>query len=405
MRQFTNEEIKKYLEDTNENVIPLQEVLGKCFICGIPLDQLELPEGPENQVVCLKDRSYFVESFDSYENAESELEFEPELLKKDESGLIPGEIILLAWCSGKNTEKKIPNYYRSYAVDVATSIDKLLNKNFLEYGNYPEQLNALTIPQLRELLKENKIKSKGIKKELVQRLLDNDIHLSNIPEVFKLTDEGEKILEYNEHIVSAHKDKYFPVYMAARYRKAFQYPIRFEELKLGVLDILIEEYSKKKWLFPRSFPLSECLRVKGHHLEVYYKNYEQAFVYYLLLIIIKLYDLTRKIRFGTIRVDYIDIDRLITVGNIDKKKFDYLFDQALGLIDFEGYDLELIFLDEIDDLRESICNIDYIKTQEYIEKYISGDFYIEHSHVKHYMLISDIKKYWTIEFNILKIKK
>lgn len=47
MRQFTNEEIKKYLEDTNENVIPLQEVLGKCFICGIPLDQLELPEGPE----------------------------------------------------------------------------------------------------------------------------------------------------------------------------------------------------------------------------------------------------------------------------------------------------------------------------------------------------------------------
>lgn len=82
MRQFTNEEIKKYLEDTNENVIPLQEVLGKCFICGIPLDQLELPEGPEKQVVCLKDRSYFVESFNSYENAESELELEPELLKK-----------------------------------------------------------------------------------------------------------------------------------------------------------------------------------------------------------------------------------------------------------------------------------------------------------------------------------
>lgn len=401
MRQFTNEEIKKYLEYTNENIIPLQEVLGKCFICGTPLDQLELPEGPEKQVVCLKDRSYFVESFNSYENAESELEFQPELLKKDDSGLIPGEIILLAWCSGKNTEKKIPHYYRSYAVDVATSIDKLLNKNFLEYGNYHEQLNALTVPQLRELLKDNKIKSKGIKKELVQRLLDNDIHLSNIPEVFKLTDEGEKILEYNEHIVSAHKDKYFPVYMAARYRKAFQYPIRFEELKLGVLDILIEEYTKNNMLFQ----LSECFEVKGHHLEVYYKNYQQALVYYLLLIIIKLYDVTRKIRFGITRVDYSDIDRLITVGNIDKNKFDYLFDQALGLIDFEGYDLELIFLDEIDDLREIICNIDYIKTQEYIEKYISGDFYIEHSPVKHYMLISDIKKYWTIEFNILKIKK
>lgn len=391
MRQFTNEEIKEYLEYTNENIIPLQEVLGRCFICGIPLDKLELPEGPEKQVVCLKDRIYFVESFNSYKNAESEIEFQPELLKKDDSGLIPGEIVLLAWCSAKNTKKKIPVYfYRSYAVDVSTSIDKLLNKNFLEYGNYHEQLNALTVPQLRELLKNNKIKSKGRKKELVQRLLDNDIHLSNVPEVFKLTDEGEKIIEYNEHIVSAHKDKYFPVYMAVRYRKAFQYPIRFEELKLGALDILIEEYTKKNY---NIFPLSECFRMKGHHLEVYDKNYEQALVYYLLMIIINLYDVTRKIRVGITRVDYSEIDRLIAVGNIDKKKFEYLFDRALSLIDFEGYDLDSIFLDEIDDLREIICNIDYIKTQEYIKKYISGDFYIEHSPVKYYMLISDIKKY------------
>ena len=392
MREFTEEEIEKWIDYTDKNVLPKEEFLGRCHQCGDFLVNLELPEGPEKKIVCLKDLEKFVSDFE--ELAESELEFQPELLKKDDSGLIPGEIILLAWCSGKNTKKRIPNYfYSSYAVDVATSIDKLLNKNFLEYGNYHEQLNALTVPQLSELLKHNKIKSKGIKKELVQRLLDNDIHLSNIPEVFKLTDEGEKILEYNEHIVSAHKDKYFPVYMATRYRKSFQYPIRFEELKLGVLDILIEEYSKKKWLFPLSFSLSECLEVKGHHLEVYYKNYEQALVYYLLLIIINLYDVTRKIRFGVTRVDYSDIDRLITVGNIDKKKFDYLFDRALGLFDFEGYDLELIFLDEIDDLRETICNIDYIKTQGYIEKYISGDFYIEHLPVKHYMLISDIKKY------------
>ena len=247
MREFTEEEIEKWIDYTDKNVLPKEEFLGRCHQCGDFLVNLELPEGPEKKIVCLKDREKFVGDFE--ELAESELEFQPELLKKDDSGLIPGEIILLAWCSGKNTKKRIPNYfYSSYAVDVATSIDKLLNKNFLEYGNYHEQLNALTVPQLRELLKDNKIKSKGRKKELVQRLLDNDIYLSNVPEVFKLTDEGEKILEYNEHIVSAHKDKYFPVYMAARYRKAFQYPIRFEELKLGVLDILIEEYTKKNYL-------------------------------------------------------------------------------------------------------------------------------------------------------------
>lgn len=391
MREFTEEEIEKWIDYTDKNGLPKEEFLGRCHQCGDFLVNLELPEGPEKKIVCLKDRENFVSNFEELEELEKgEPEFEPEILKKDDSGLIPGEIILLAWCSGKNIKKRIPNYfYSSYAVDVATSIDKLLNKNFLEYGNYREQLNALTVPQLSELLKDNKIKSQGRKKELVQRLLDNDIYLSNVPEVFKLTDEGEKILAYNEHIVSAHKDKYFPVYMAVRYREKFPYPTRFEKLKLGVLDIKIDKYTTNN----RLFELFECFKVKGHHLEVYDKNYEQALVYYLLLIIIRLYDLTRKIRFGLVRVDYINIDRLITVGNIDKKKFEYLFDRALGLIDFEGYDLDSIFLDEIDDLKEIIYNIDYITTQKYIEKYISGDFYIEHIPVKHYMLIFDIKKY------------
>lgn len=389
MRQFTKKEIEDYLEFTNENIIPLQEILGQCFVCGLSLDEVELPEGPEKKVVCLKDRDYFVESFESFEHEGSEPEVQPELLKKDDSGLIPGEIILLDWCSGKNTEKRFPNYFEGYAVDVPISIDKLLNKNFLEYGNYYEQLNALTVAKLSEILKNHKIKSKGRRNELVQRILDNDIHLSNIPKAFKLTDEGKKTLEYNEHIVSAHKDKYFPVYMAVRYKRKFPYPTRFEDLKLGVLDMKIEEYTESNMLFH----LFECFKVKGNHLEVYNKDYKQALVYALLLILIKLYDLTRKIHFGIKILDYGDVDRLITIGNVDKMQFDHSFDRALDLIDFEGYDLDLVALDEINYLREAIYNIDYIKTQKYIEKYINGDFYIERSHDKHYMFISDIKKY------------
>lgn len=391
MRQFTNEEIEDYLEYTNEKIIPLEEILGNCLICGVPLDKLELPEGPEKKVVCLKDRDYFVEDFGSYESEGYEPEIQPELLIKDDSGLIPGEIILLDWCSGKNTEKRFPNYFNGYAVDVPKSIQRLLYKNFLEYGNYYEQLHALTVPKLREVLKNHKVKSKGRKNVLVQRLLDNDIHLSNIPKVFKLTDEGKKVLEYNQHIVSAHKDKYFPVYIAMRYRKKFPYPTCFEELKLGVLDMKIDEYTKNN----RLFELFECFKIKGHHLEVYNNNYEKALVYAILLLLIDLYDVTRSIRFGIKRIDYDVIDRLITIGNIDEKKFTYLFDQSLGLIDFKGYDLEPISLEEINFIRDVFFNIDYLKTQEYIEKYISGEFYIEHIPVKHYMLISDIKKYWT----------
>ena len=55
MKEFTTEEIEKYLKYTDENVIPVEEVLGQCFICGENLNEVELPEGAEKKVVCLKD--------------------------------------------------------------------------------------------------------------------------------------------------------------------------------------------------------------------------------------------------------------------------------------------------------------------------------------------------------------
>lgn len=203
-----------------------------------------------------------------------------------------------------------------------------------------------------------------------------------------MTHEGNKILEHNEHIVSAHKDKYFPVYMAVRYRGKFPYPKRFEELKIGVLDIKIAEYT----LNNRLLKLFECFKVKGYHLEVYNQDYEQALVYAILLLLIDLYDVTKKIHFGVKRIDYDFIDRLITISNMGKMQFDYSFDQALDLIDFDGYDLNAIDLDEFN-YMEPIYNRDYIKKQEYIEKYIDAEFNMKYGSGTYYMFISDIKKY------------
>lgn len=63
MKEFTTKEVEKYLKYTDENVIPVEEVLGQCFICGENLNEVELPEGAEKKVVCLKDRELFVENF------------------------------------------------------------------------------------------------------------------------------------------------------------------------------------------------------------------------------------------------------------------------------------------------------------------------------------------------------
>lgn len=64
MKSFSEADIEKYLKYTDENVIPLEEVLGNCFTCGELLSEVELPEGPEKKVVCLKDRDYFVEEYE-----------------------------------------------------------------------------------------------------------------------------------------------------------------------------------------------------------------------------------------------------------------------------------------------------------------------------------------------------
>lgn len=65
MRKFSEQEIEKYINYSDENVLPKEEFLGRCIACGRFLNEVELPEGPERQVICLDDRDYFVEQYDN----------------------------------------------------------------------------------------------------------------------------------------------------------------------------------------------------------------------------------------------------------------------------------------------------------------------------------------------------
>lgn len=64
MKIFSEVEIEEYLKYTDENVVEIEDMLGQCFMCGRELKEVELPEGPEKKVVCLKDRDYFVERYE-----------------------------------------------------------------------------------------------------------------------------------------------------------------------------------------------------------------------------------------------------------------------------------------------------------------------------------------------------
>lgn len=62
--KFSEADIERYLEYTDENVLKREEILGHCFVCGTELDEVELPKGPEQMIVCLRDRDHFVELFE-----------------------------------------------------------------------------------------------------------------------------------------------------------------------------------------------------------------------------------------------------------------------------------------------------------------------------------------------------
>lgn len=67
MRNFTEEETEKWIDYTDKNVLPKEEFLGKCYQCGELLKNLELPEGPEKRIVCLKHREDFVVDYEELE--------------------------------------------------------------------------------------------------------------------------------------------------------------------------------------------------------------------------------------------------------------------------------------------------------------------------------------------------
>lgn len=64
MRVFTDAQVAAYLKWTDENVLPLEEISGRCHVCGEFLNELDLPEGPEREFVCIKDRDYIVDSYE-----------------------------------------------------------------------------------------------------------------------------------------------------------------------------------------------------------------------------------------------------------------------------------------------------------------------------------------------------
>lgn len=143
-------------------------------------------------------------------NIQNEEEIDPIYKEKLQNGLLPGEIVLLAWLVGKDKNSKYPGYYEfRYGVNALKSTGKLFNEGYFTNSSPLESCSSLKLPQLKEILKSKDLKVSGKKNDLIKRIEENftSDEISQYIEntAFKLTLKGQEVLDEYYYIVPAHK--------------------------------------------------------------------------------------------------------------------------------------------------------------------------------------------------------
>lgn len=82
-------------------------------------------------------------------------------------------------------------------------INFMLENGYLRYSEYKDELENLTVSDLKTILKEYKLKSTGKKSELIDRILENGIKRNELLNILKTdvllpTDKGKELIENNK---------------------------------------------------------------------------------------------------------------------------------------------------------------------------------------------------------------
>lgn len=127
------------------------------------------------------------------------------------NNLLPGEIVLLDWLSGKSDDGDYPKYFSyNYGIDPHRSTEKLIKQGYLEYASALESISTLKVSELKEILRDNDLKLSGNKSLLVDRIKNNfseemiKKYINNLS--LKTTEKGENTFKEFYYIVPAHKN-------------------------------------------------------------------------------------------------------------------------------------------------------------------------------------------------------
>jgi hypothetical protein len=172
-------------------------------------------------------------------------DIDPILTKKFSNGLLPGEIVLIDWISGKNRHVQFPRYFENtYGLDAQRSLDRLIEEGYLRESSAIESLASLKVPELKEILKSKGLKVSGKKADLIERIgessTEEEVETNIDSRILEVIDKGNKVLEEYYYIIPAHrngsKDGVYNVANAIREVKQCSYKPNNGDISWGLFQ-------------------------------------------------------------------------------------------------------------------------------------------------------------------------
>ena len=109
------------------------------------------------------------------------------------------ELLLLDKFNGRRTDYILPAYeLDEYGYDWSMRVQKLVRKGYLRIAEPQDALQALTVPELKNILRVNGQKLSGKKAELIARIAKNisaEKYSDQVPKIYSVTEIGRHELE------------------------------------------------------------------------------------------------------------------------------------------------------------------------------------------------------------------
>lgn len=105
------------------------------------------------------------------------------------------DIFLLDHYNNRLVNEPLSEYWQSnVGQDYKERLDWLCKNGYLEIGSAKDALHHLTIPDLKDILRDHKLKVSGKKDDIIQRILDNipiEDYQENLPKIYVLSETGK----------------------------------------------------------------------------------------------------------------------------------------------------------------------------------------------------------------------